>query len=123
MAVRPQAATASKTATDAKRCIGSRAIPFRAKDTRPRCHGLHRAFAEIRQERPPDLVCLTGDVADWGADAEYEAATKLLDGLLDSVGATWDQLLVVPGNHERPNRWSGAEPAGEVAVRLVADAR
>src|ERR671916_820255 len=43
--------------------------------------------------RPVDAVLVTGDVADHGAVAEYEAARRLL-----SAPAP---VLVCPGNHDR----------------------
>ena len=47
-----------------------------------------------------DLVCFTGDVADWGLDAEYEAATARVQKILDASGVDRSRIFVVPGNHD-----------------------
>lgn len=48
----------------------------------------------------PDLVCFTGDVADWGLRSEYTEATKLVRRLVDVLGIERSQIYVVPGNHD-----------------------
>lgn len=48
----------------------------------------------------PDLVCFTGDVADWGLQSEYTEATKLIDRLVAVLGVERSQIYVVPGNHD-----------------------
>ncbi|MCX4240132.1 sigma-70 family RNA polymerase sigma factor [Paraliomyxa miuraensis] len=52
-----------------------------------------------RGERP-DLVCLTGDVADWGLAAEYDKASEFVERLVRTLGITKRQIYVVPGNHD-----------------------
>jgi tetratricopeptide (TPR) repeat protein/predicted phosphodiesterase len=47
-----------------------------------------------------DLVCLTGDVADWGLPEEYEQATSFVEGVLSALGLDRSRLFVVPGNHD-----------------------
>jgi len=47
-----------------------------------------------------DIVCFTGDIADWGKAAEYTEASDFVDDLLANLGATRAQLFVVPGNHD-----------------------
>lgn len=49
---------------------------------------------------PIDLVCFTGDVAQGGAAAEYDAATPFFTSLLDTLGLDADRLCIVPGNHD-----------------------
>ena len=48
----------------------------------------------------PDLVCFTGDIADWGLETEYEQATVFLHALIERVGLPMDRLFLVPGNHD-----------------------
>jgi predicted MPP superfamily phosphohydrolase len=47
-----------------------------------------------------DLVCFTGDLADWGHPAEYNAATTRLEAILGAVGVSKDRFFPVPGNHD-----------------------
>lgn len=48
----------------------------------------------------PDLMFVTGDVAFSGKPAEYEAATRWLDELVNAAGLTRRELFVIPGNHD-----------------------
>lgn len=57
-------------------------------------------LAEILQDGPIDLVCFTGDAADWGKPAEFAAAGRFLHALCERVNVTRDRLFVVPGNHD-----------------------
>ncbi|HZF11210.1 MAG TPA: metallophosphoesterase [Thermoanaerobaculia bacterium] len=63
-----------------------------------------RNLAELLQDGPIDLVCFTGDAADWGLREEYEKAGEFLHALLERLHLTPDRLFVIPGNHdiERP---------------------
>ncbi|GAA4841473.1 metallophosphoesterase [Actinomycetospora corticicola] len=56
-------------------------------------HRAERVVDHVRSLEPqPDLVLVTGDVADHGTDEEYAHASALLDGL---------DAHLVPGNHDR----------------------
>lgn len=57
-------------------------------------------LAEILKDGTIDLVCFTGDLADWGDKTEYDAATSFLDALLGAVGVPRDRFFSVPGNHD-----------------------
>ena len=57
----------------------------------------------------PDLVCFTGDVADWGLVSEYGKATEFVDGLVRLLGIGRSQVYVVPGNHDVQRQISKAE--------------
>lgn len=59
-----------------------------------------RLLGEIASERSPDLVCFTGDVADWGLAEEYELAARRIDGILACLNVAADRLFIVPGNHD-----------------------
>jgi WD40 repeat protein len=50
--------------------------------------------------RPFDLVVFTGDVADWGQDTEYAAATPFVDELLARLHVPRERFFLVPGNHD-----------------------
>src|SRR5688572_11000093 len=47
-----------------------------------------------------DIVCLTGDVADWGLKSEYNQATTFLSELAFQLRIEIGQIFVVPGNHD-----------------------
>jgi tetratricopeptide (TPR) repeat protein len=57
-------------------------------------------LAELLVDGVIDLVCLTGDVADWGKAEEFEQGTRFLDELLATLQLPRSRLLVVPGNHD-----------------------
>jgi tetratricopeptide (TPR) repeat protein/predicted MPP superfamily phosphohydrolase len=59
-----------------------------------------RNLDAIAEDGAVDLVCFTGDAADWGLAAEYEAATEFLDAALARLGLGRDRLFIVPGNHD-----------------------
>lgn len=62
-----------------------------------------RALAEDVKKLPvaPDLVAITGDVADRGAEAEYALASRWIrERLLPAARVSLDRVLVVPGNHD-----------------------
>jgi 3',5'-cyclic AMP phosphodiesterase CpdA len=48
----------------------------------------------------PDLVCFTGDIADWGQETEYDRATEFLHALMERLGLPMECLSLVPGNHD-----------------------
>ncbi|MBD8737609.1 metallophosphoesterase family protein [Sphingomonas sp. CFBP 13706] len=48
----------------------------------------------------PDFVVASGDIANSGQPAEYEAATAFFDKLLSILELAKDRLIVVPGNHD-----------------------
>ncbi|PWV58850.1 metallophosphoesterase [Plasticicumulans acidivorans] len=47
-----------------------------------------------------DLVCFTGDLADWGQAEEYAAAGEFLDATLSRLKLSRERLFLVPGNHD-----------------------
>jgi len=60
----------------------------------------YEIIAGLRRERAIDLVCFTGDIADWGLDCEYAEATVRIRKILDVAGVDDRLLYVVPGNHD-----------------------
>lgn len=76
--------------------------PRRAWDQDPVLRALGRDVeALVARGLRPDLVAITGDVADRGAAAEYALAARWLrETLLPAVGLGPDRLLLVPGNHD-----------------------
>jgi len=55
---------------------------------------------EVRREGPIDLVCFTGDLADWGQAAEYSPAAERLSEVLSRLEVPRERLFLVPGNHD-----------------------
>ncbi|WP_030206211.1 metallophosphoesterase [Streptomyces sp. NRRL S-87] len=64
--------------------------------------------------RPVDALLVTGDIADHGAEAEYEEAARLLDAPFP--------VLTCPGNHDARSAYRkallGEEPAGGPVNRV-----
>jgi S1-C subfamily serine protease/predicted phosphodiesterase len=51
-------------------------------------------------EVPVDLVCITGDVANWGLADEYPEATELITRTARLADVPMDRVFIVPGNHD-----------------------
>jgi len=60
----------------------------------------HEIIKDLRKTGDIDLVCFTGDVADWGLDDEYRDATARIDAILSAAGVDRARLFVIPGNHD-----------------------
>ncbi len=70
----------------------------------------------LLEDGPFDLVCFTGDAADWGRAEEFAEAGEFLLALMDRLHLSRDRLFVVPGNHDvdrlvHPEAWSGLRDA------------
>ena len=48
----------------------------------------------------PNLVALTGDLAEWGMKREFEQVAEFGEGLLRYLQLEPARLLIVPGNHD-----------------------
>jgi len=48
----------------------------------------------------PDLIMVTGDIANSGTQEEYILAKEFFDKLLSKIGLQKGQLLIIPGNHD-----------------------
>jgi len=59
-----------------------------------------RNLGEQLKDGPIDLVCFTGDVADWGKPDEYGPATEFIQALLERLSLPFERLFLVPGNHD-----------------------
>ncbi len=57
-------------------------------------------LAQIRTEQRVDLLCFTGDVADWGLAKEYKAASAWLGRVIGELALTRPRIFMVPGNHD-----------------------
>ena len=52
------------------------------------------------ENRNPDLIFATGDIAHSGQAEEYDIATKFFDQILEAAGLTRHRLYIIPGNHD-----------------------
>lgn len=59
-----------------------------------------RNLDELQEDGEFDVLCFTGDLADWGQADEYEAAGQLLTELLTRLRLPKERLFLVPGNHD-----------------------
>ena len=48
----------------------------------------------------PDLLVVTGDLAEWGLRSEFEDALKFLRGLCEFLELPPSRIAIIPGNHD-----------------------
>jgi predicted MPP superfamily phosphohydrolase len=60
------------------------------------------SLTELREDKglAPDLLILTGDLAERGLPKEFEQARRLIDGLHEHLGVGPERTVVIPGNHD-----------------------
>ena len=59
-----------------------------------------RNVSTLLEDGPIDLVCFTGDVADWGRAEEFDTATSFFQDMLERLSVPLDRFFVIPGNHD-----------------------
>ncbi len=103
----PGKRTQKKNARGPVRMLHLSDLHFSAKhawDSDAVLSGLVDAVREIMSEGlRPDVVAITGDVANYGKETEYDAARQWIDDDLRHAlgsGAVRVPCLVVPGNHD-----------------------
>jgi predicted MPP superfamily phosphohydrolase len=85
-----------------------------------------QVMREIRDERPIDFVCFTGDVADWGLLEEYQAVTLRINAILRSVNVPIERTFIIPGNHdvqrkEAQDAWKQLRHLGQYNTRGLSE--
>src|SRR6185295_16810573 len=80
---------------------------------------LEKELADIVSEAPVDLVCFTGDVADWGLEQEYSQAGAAFARILSVLKLDASRFFVVPGNHDVSRKTE--EAAWTEMRKLIAD--
>src|SRR5262245_27800744 len=80
---------------------------------------LENELADIVNEAPVDLVCFTGDVADWGLEQEYSQASAVFARILSVLKLDASRFFVVPGNHDVSRKTE--ETAWSQMRKLLAD--
>ncbi|MGH4024392.1 MAG: trypsin-like peptidase domain-containing protein [Pseudonocardiaceae bacterium] len=63
---------------------------------------LHDDLAALAQDPGlrPDLMVVTGDLAEWGLGSEYEQVVQFLAALTEAVELPRSRVAIVPGNHD-----------------------
>jgi hypothetical protein len=66
---------------------------------------LHRLLDDLRQlekdhDLRPDLIVLTGDLAEWGLKREFDAVMEFVAGLAEALALERCRILLAPGNHD-----------------------
>jgi hypothetical protein len=81
------------------------------------------AFSARAPEHPdisaPDLIFISGDVAQSGAPAEYRRAREALRRICDAARVPMERVFIVPGNHDIDRSAGPTSPAEVETLRLV----
>ncbi|MCA9705639.1 MAG: pentapeptide repeat-containing protein, partial [Myxococcales bacterium] len=84
---------------------------------------LRADLVELRDEHDlrPDVVLLTGDLAEWGMRKEFDQVERFATKLQELLELDRRRILVVPGNHDVNRKlceayWSECEGDGEAPV-------
>ena len=64
--------------------------------------GLHEDLSRLadRHNLRPDVIVVTGDLAEWGVPSELDQAFTFVADLADAVGLARHRVAIVPGNHD-----------------------
>jgi 3',5'-cyclic AMP phosphodiesterase CpdA len=62
-------------------------------------------FLRDRESLTPDLVVVSGDLAEWGMGKELDHAERFIAELTGRLGLSRRRVVIVPGNHD-VNRWA-----------------
>ena len=63
---------------------------------------LHRDLADLAREHGlrPDLLVVTGDLAEWGLPSEFRQVSEFLRALSEAAEIPRRNVAIVPGNHD-----------------------
>nr|MDT0656478.1 pentapeptide repeat-containing protein [Micromonospora sp. DSM 115978] len=63
---------------------------------------LHEDLTGLAEEHDlrPDLLVVTGDLAEWGLRSEFDQVTAFLGALVEAVDLDRSRVVIVPGNHD-----------------------
>lgn len=72
---------------------------------------------DIKADRPIDLVCFTGDLAQAGLPEQYAQASCFVEELLEELNLPKSRFFCVPGNHDvnrdlHQKEWASMRSAG-----------
>lgn len=78
--------------------------PERKAKVRNGAAGRYRVFDEFKktlpQLAPIDIVCFSGDAADWGLAEEYKLVTPRIKSILQLLNLPAERLYLIAGNHD-----------------------
>src|SRR5215471_1355545 len=57
-------------------------------------------FLREREGLAPDLVVVSGDLAEWGMGREFAEAERFLRQLIAHLDLAPERVAIVPGNHD-----------------------
>jgi len=63
---------------------------------------LHEDLGKMAERHAlwPDLIVVTGDLAEWGLPSEFNQVVEFLDRLVEAVDLPRHRVAIVPGNHD-----------------------
>ncbi|MBE1488937.1 eIF2A-related protein [Plantactinospora soyae] len=63
---------------------------------------LHQDLTGLAEQHGllPDLLLVTGDLAEWGLGSEFVQVTEFLAALSEAAELPRDRVVIVPGNHD-----------------------
>ncbi|MEE8584077.1 MAG: metallophosphoesterase, partial [Acidobacteriota bacterium] len=62
--------------------------------------GLNHRFGRLDEGLRPEILILSGDLAERGLRSEFRDALALLQGLCQHLGLGPDRVVIIPGNHD-----------------------
>jgi 3',5'-cyclic AMP phosphodiesterase CpdA len=57
-------------------------------------------YLEREHELRPDLVVLSGDLAEWGLKPEFDNLLPFVEGLIQLLKLPQNRVVLIPGNHD-----------------------
>jgi formylglycine-generating enzyme required for sulfatase activity/3',5'-cyclic AMP phosphodiesterase CpdA len=55
---------------------------------------------KVKNGLHPDVFILSGDVAEWGYESEFDDALRFVEGVSEALALSKDRVVLVPGNHD-----------------------
>ena len=55
---------------------------------------------DLKKDAVPDLIAVSGDLAEWGTKGEFADALAFLVRLSECTGIPRERIILVPGNHD-----------------------
>lgn len=72
---------------------------------------LVETIVKVPSEWRPSILCVCGDIAFSGCNADYELAKRWLDALLNTLSIDISNVIMSPGNHDVPETRSVKRPS------------